>query len=155
MQTEKKSNEEISNETKVEAFKELVFEDNKSREANSEEENSSGEDVREKTIAEVIDTVINNLRKVYSKSSFEYTILEDDYHDIIEIIADEIIAFRQIITSETTSEMVENSFERNLRAYEKLSKTYMEKHGQEIRYMDQAEVTSIKTVKEIEKPEEN
>jgi hypothetical protein len=82
-------------------------------------------------------------------------VLEESNRSIMGIVADNTIAFRQILSQDfTLSEnqiRVQGSYERNLMAYDKLSKEYMEKHGQEIMYMDQAEVTSIKTVKKIEK----
>ena len=87
----------------------------------------------------------------------EYNIMTDQVkHKVVEITMNDKIRFRQVINiDETIEENCKNaqgSYERNIRVYDKLSAEYMTKHGQEIMFMDQAEVRSIKTVKEVEKP---
>lgn len=96
-----------------------------------------------------------HLSSEYPEDNFVFgDFMESGERTIIEVIANETIAFRQIISPEFDLEKnqlrVQGSYERNLRAYEKLSEEYMTKNGQEITYIDQAEVISIKTVKKIE-----
>ena len=87
----------------------------------------------------------------------EYNLMTDQVkHEVVEFTINDKIRFRQIIDIDISikenCENAQGSYERNLRVYEKLSVEYMTKHGQEIMFMDQAEVKSIKTVKEVEKP---
>jgi Holliday junction resolvase RusA-like endonuclease len=87
-----------------------------------------------------------------------FEVLNDQTQFVVaNIVCNDKIAFRQIIKIEETVEencrKAKGSYERNLRVYDQLSKKWMDELGQEIMYMDQAEVKSIKTVKEVVKPE--
>lgn len=129
-------------------------------ENSTEEETEDEEDPAENSIEDICDSIYAHLANTYSDVNFVHgDPWEENGRFIMEIIADDKIAFRQILSQKFTikenQERAQGSYERNLRVYDKLSEEYMEKHGQVIMYMDQAEVTSIKTVKKIEKEEKS
>lgn len=119
-----------------------------------EEDYNKEEIIKEVTRDEMVTEMMVELSAEYPNDTFTFSSLDDIKYDLIEIIANARIAFRQIIdisfTVDENKERVKGSYERNLRALEKLSKEYKEKHNQEIVYMDQAEVTSVKTIKDAE-----
>jgi len=90
----------------------------------------------------------------YPEDSFIFNKLDDIKYDLIEVEVNKKIAFRQIIdmsfTIDENKERIKGSYERNLRAFEKLSEEYKTKYNQEIAYMNQADVTSIRTIKNEE-----
>ncbi len=122
----------------------------KTEEENNEEISNKKEVTRDEMVQEMLLFLIEE----YPDDSFIFNNLEDIKYDLIEVIADETIAFRQIIdmsfTVKENKERVKGSYERNLRSFEKLGKDLKEKHNQEIAYMDQAEVTSVRTIKDAE-----
>ena len=120
-----------------------------------------------------------HLHSTYPDDEFHFKLLPDQIRDIAEVTVirgdafseikekfkfdkeveeKQIITFWQLLdnkfTEEENNERVVGSYERNLRSAEKLGEEQMEKHGQLIMHLYQAEVKSIKTVKEIEKKEE-
>ena len=119
-----------------------------------EENNEEVSNKKEVTRDEMVEGMLLELSETYPEDTFTYQNLDDIKYDLIEIVADATIAFRQIIdmsfTLEENKVRVKGSYERNLRAFEKLSKDLKEKHNQEIAYMDQAEVTSVRTIKDAE-----
>jgi len=125
--------------------------------SNKEEiELKTKEESNEKEITrdEMVKEMLLELSTSYPKNTFTNQNLNDIKYDLIEIIVNDIIAFRQIIdmsfTLEENKTRIKKSYERNLRAFEKLSKSYKDKYNQEIAYMDQAEVTSVRTIKDTE-----
>ena len=122
----------------------------------TEEENNEEVSIQEKEVTrnEMVDRMFNFLIDEYPNDKFTFKNLDDIKYDLIEVVADETIAFRQIIdmsfTVEKNQERIKGSYERNLRSFEKQGKDLKEKHNQEIAYMDQAEVTSVRTIKDAE-----
>jgi hypothetical protein len=126
------------------------------QEDNNEEKSIIKEEgsVKEISRKEMIEGMLKHLQETCPEDKFVFNQLDDVKYDIIEVIANETIAFRQIIdmtfTLDENCMRIQGSYERNLRALEKLNKEYLEKHNQEVVYMDQAEAISIRTIK-IEK----
>lgn len=119
-----------------------------------EESNIEEENVKEITRDEMVKEMYSYLTDEYPEDSFIFNKLDDIKYDLIEVEVNKKIAFRQIIdmsfTIDENKERIKGSYERNLRAFEKLSEEYKTKYNQEIAYMNQADVTSIRTIKNEE-----
>ena len=157
--TEEESGNEESNTAKGQ---EAQSEDGSGEEENCIEEETEDEDGSNKSIDYVVEEMYEALNDGLNPedtdiiTKIEYRILPDQIKNIVvEFIINEKIAFRQIVDTfisiDESKERVIGTLKRNLDAYEKLSKEYLEKHNQEIVFMDQAEVTSIKKLEEVEK----
>ena len=143
-------------ERKEEDEKDINTEEN--NEATKEKDETSKEDsivITIKNMKDCINGTAEFLKSKYPDNDFTAILMDDQYtYDVAEFTMDGKIIFRQIIPiGSTQKELNENTLgtlERNLRVFEKLSVEYLEKHNQEIMVMDQAEVKSIRTIKEDE-----
>ena len=160
---EEKSNNEENN---TAIGQEAQSEDGSGEKENNDEEevedgsnkNYSVDYIVEEMYEAILDELMNNDNPIKSDIyTVEYRILDNQFKNIVaEFIVNEKIAFRQIIDTvnfsvEENRERAIGTLKRNLVAYEKLSKEYLEKHNQEIMFMNQAEVTSIKQLEVVEK----
>ena len=122
-----------------------------------EEENNEENSVQEKEVTrdEMVDKMLLKLSADYPDKMFTFTNITDIKYDLIDVMIDDNIIFRQIIdmsfSVEENKTRIQGSYERSLRAYKKLSEEYMTKYGQEIILMNQAEVISVRKVKDAEK----
>jgi len=146
---------ESENGSGEEDFNEGSDENEKEAEDDSGKEYSVEEIVEE--MYEALTDELDSNDNILNEEDYEiiYRILDDQVKNIVvEFIINNKISFRQIVNTEISikesNERVIGTLKRNFVAFEKLSKEYKDKHNQEIMFMDQAEVTSIKQLKDEE-----
>lgn len=144
------TSDEVDTEIKAE---ETDTEDGADTAAAPAEETTEPEVATGQDLPEAVKNLLDYLVVAYPESKFTAKVLEDQVkHIVVEFVMDEKIAFRQIVDInariQTSKANLKGTVERNLSVYEKLSAEYLKKHNQTIEYMDQAEVKSIKTIKE-------